>query len=125
MRYLCSRGPWSDYTPTFIFTTLPPCDLPPMANVDPIFAEAAQLNWLPTENTLQTKLRYRLQSPYSFYSMSWQTVMSQDSSIFLENLRGGGVYDYQLQSICHANQSEWTEMAEFVLLCAAPGGIEV
>ena len=126
MRYLCNRGPWSDYTSSFFFTTLPPCGIPELSSIDPIYADEAQLNWLAGNNAVETKVRYRLKRNglNTFLNAPWQSIITPDNSKILDELRGGGTYQFQMQSGCGVNQSEWTTMDEFVLLCAPPDILE-
>lgn len=126
MRYFCSRGTWSDYTITLNFTTHPACDPPQGITANPIYETAAGLSWVTEDNVMKTEIRYRLKPAgfYSFYTPPWNWETSLDSTVLLQNLSGGGVYRYQMRSICEANESEWTEVDQFTLLCAAPGLVE-
>ncbi|MEO0873172.1 MAG: hypothetical protein AAFY48_01065, partial [Bacteroidota bacterium] len=129
LRYWCTQGVWSDYTASFFFTTLPPCEPPFRITVDPILADAAQLNWDNYINATQVELRYRPKiGGYYYFSMwppPWQTAVALDSSFYLNDLQGGAAYEYQLRSDCAVNFSEWTTVDEFALLCAPPEVITV
>jgi hypothetical protein len=126
MRYFCTRGVWSDYSPVLEFATLPVCGTPTLESVEPILANAAQINWTMGENAEKTTLRYRLKS-MSFWgnmNLPWQTIQTTNDFAMLSDLIGGGTYLFQMQSDCGVNQSEWTETDEFELLCSAPGLVQ-
>ena len=129
MRYWCSRGVWSDYTDIFSFTTLPPCEPPGRRLVDPIFADAAQINWQPFDRSVEVELRFRPKLAGYYYlptfNLPWETRNTADSSVYLEELAGGALYEYQLRSNCQVNFSEWTDIEEFALLCAPPEQITI
>jgi len=129
LRYWCSQGVWSDYSPPFAFTTLPPCAPPSAVVVDPFSPAAAQLQWTPSPNARQTELRYRPQSGGYFYPSVypplWQSASVPDRLLLLDHLQGGAAYDYQLRSDCAVNQSAWTDVDVFTLPCAPPQTITV
>lgn len=55
----------------------------------------------------------------------WLVLENLVDNTFLDNLDGGARYVYRLQSDCEVNISEWSEIKEFTLLCAAPDDLSV
>lgn len=55
----------------------------------------------------------------------WLVLENLVDNTFLEDLDGGARYVYRLQSDCEVNISEWSEIQEFTLLCAAPDDLSV
>ncbi|MTB52350.1 fibronectin type III domain-containing protein [Lewinella sp. W8] len=145
MRFWCTLGVWSDETDILTFRTLPPCGEPFNGLVDPILATAATIGWQEGQNALTTTLRYRrlggTSSPRTGRdqmgrmpfpggastptSTPWEIIDNLDSLVHLQELEGGARYEFQLQSDCGVNLSEWAPVATFTLLCAPPEQLAV
>lgn len=120
MRYWCSEGAWSNYSPVLQFTTLAPCPVPAGLSVAVQGEDAAQLNWRVIPQATETQSRYQL---WSQPQAIWQVTTSTTNAIDLPNLDNGGIYQYQLRNECGTYFSDWTQLDTFVLHCGPPGQI--
>lgn len=122
LRYVCARGPLSNYSPILLLTTLPACGMPTLVAATVLGATDATIDWQPDTHALHTELRYRpdLGMANAFAPNPWQRVETADAEALLAQLRGGAKYAYQLRSGCGENMSAWTGLATFTLDCAPP-----
>lgn len=119
LRYWCSRGVWSDYTPVLNFVTPAACDPPVALAPDPLGETHARLRWQPSDGRAEIRVRYR-EKRSALTLPAWQWTVSDTTFAALTRLSGGAVYQYQLQAQCGERSSAWTPVQEFTLRCAPP-----
>ncbi len=85
-----------------------PCPKAYNVSISDLIDISANIAWTSSDSTLQSDLRYRLVG-----SPAWITVLSVSSPFSLGNLSGCSNYEFQLEEICNADSSGFSNSYYF------------
>ncbi len=112
VRAECNSVGWSDWTEVFVFRTTGDCAAPDPYGVEIVSSSEAIVYWYAVPGAEKYRLRYRVVG-----TSAWTDDIEVEgaTSLNLNNLQSGEVYEYQLRTHCGAGWSGWSSVYFFML----------
>ena len=124
VRYMCNQNVWSNFSPIDTFTTLKVCYPPDSLRVVDTETYRVTLAWNEGQNGVFTRIRYRTlpwgQNNVGYSAGAWQVADLLRSPATLDNLLPGAGYEFELQTECGPNQSDYVPGGTFYTDCPSP-----
>ena len=123
VRTYCNGGQSGLYSSTATFTTIASnCGVPSGLTSASVTGSSAMLIWTAVNGASGYNIRYRING-----TSVWTNRTSNTTSISITGLTGGSIYEWQVQSICTAGTSAFTNSSVFttLIVCNVPSGLFV
>jgi len=116
----CSSSSNSVFSTSSNFTTLaPPCNAPTNLVTSVITSNSATISWTGNSGASGYNIKYRLSG-----STTWVNLTSTSTQVNLTGLSANSLYEYQIQSNCNVNQSNFVS-SSFTTLSVTPVTLQI